>query len=740
MLTLTLQSLDVLQFKHHTHPVHYSLFPDTRISGTNGAGKTTLADAVLFTLFGINALGSKQLDSWLPRGVADPALRAAVRLSALDGRDHTIQRERTASGTKIFLDGHAVKQEQLTPLIGTATLFLPAWLPLTFGQWKDTEARDFWTALLPKVAPAHVLLVLGAAAGPLHDWPVEQFEHLDTETESARAALRAHETDVDRILGAMAALQQGLDVPPVAAVSPPDPEPVTRARDALSQIVLPETSPPDWTAYYQTLAACDAQIADASHRRPEGWVDPHPLAQALAAWELRAAQHAATAPREDLTPVQAVRTEYHTLYAQWVHHSEARPRPSLPPEFDAALRQAQAALQAAETAVAVQAAHPVAPPASAAVALCPVCQQPLPPADQARLQAQAESDYATWCAQSDAAAEQQRTAHAHLTALLDQQAEAELAADTQWTQERQTLHHQLTTLSARGQALTATLQQAHATALAAFDATTARLQAEGDRLRAELAAVEAANAALPPLSVDHWTTERATTQAALAAAQAAWAETQARAQAETAARRTQAQAAVQQAETTWQAQQAAWSAYTADQTQRERLTRDLATQSHLLQATRQAIATLKTTLAAMAAYTVTRSELEMQPLLDSLHATRIELWEPLKSSEGERPIFRLTWHDVPFAALSHAERLACTTELTFALAALTGVVRPTFLDNVESCAVIPPVPGQRVTATFVRTPPQLLVEAGTADLPVSVSPSPPIPVAPSTTPRLKPGA
>jgi len=225
-------------------------------------------------------------------------------------------------------------------------------------------------------------------------------------------------------------------------------------------------------------------------------------------------------------------------------------------------------------------------------------------------------------------------------------------------------------------------------------------------------------------SVETLMTQRAEAQAALEAAKATWAAKQAQALTDYQAQRTTAQATVQAAEAQWEAQHTAWVQYTADRDQRARLTQDLQTQTTLLQETHQTIATLKAELVAIRRYTVTRSELEMQPLQSSLNHTRVELWEPTKTTDTDRPIFRLTWKGVPFIALSHSERIACTAELTFSLATLTGIVRPTFLDNAESCAVSPMVPGQRFVAQFRVDVPTVHVQAA---LPQPVADHPRVP-------------
>lgn len=279
MRSLTLESLTIRSFKAITHAVTFSFTATTRITGDNGQGKSSVADAIVWSLFGVNRAGSPQVDAWIP--AVSGHLAAEVTFFGLDGRRHTLHRHKDAKRTTIRLDGRPVPQTECAAAVGSVTTFLAAFDPTWWLDQKESDLRRFCLSLLPPVDPETVRLTMGQHADPLTAWPGDWFADVPGTLVTLRRDLKAVTTDRHRNEGARALLEPDLHTPP-----PPVPDGTRASVDAAQAALSAAMAAPlavDGLVDVTPLQAAVARARVALPDRPPDWEDPSPLETALSA-------------------------------------------------------------------------------------------------------------------------------------------------------------------------------------------------------------------------------------------------------------------------------------------------------------------------------------------------------------------------------------------------------------------------------------------------------------------------
>ena len=699
MPTLTLKQVTLHQFKHiHSKPLTIPLSPHTIIRGDMRTGKTSIAEAVIFTLFGTTPTKSPSVDAWFPPNRT--ALRAEVTLMGFDQQTHTIVRERTRSKTTIVLDGLTCpNQDALTPIIGTVDQFQPAFFPLTMTQWKSTEARQFWTQLLPPIEPETVLAVLGDTGAPLQAWTPTDFAAMDLTLEQTQKTIKQQTAERERLIGAISLLdhmvtdaESAVQTQAAIPVDPATEEAVHAAEAALAAITPPTRQEPDWAPYYQAISQAEAQVAASQQTHPTGWEDPAPYQARMDELDALLAEHPAPILPSDAT-VQALRQQYQQI-TERVQSLTVDDR--LPQDRVEARQAAHTALTRADMALAHHDAHPPNPPPTHPT--CPTCHQALPPAEQQRVQADYQTARTAWNAQRTTLAQAVREAQRALDACDAQDAQVRETAKAQTDQQRATFEAQRQTVAQEGQHAAAAYHAACQAAQNAWDVQHTGWVQQREAAQRQRDAIQTRNAQLPQIPLDTAETALAQARQHLARDQAAWAAQQADTQRAYQSHIAAAQTVLQTAHAAHQQAQHQRDALIQAQTQCAALHRQHDTQTALLAEVETALLQLRALTQAIAAFQQQKTELEVQPLRDALHCTEIALWKQNKTTGTLKPIFQLTYDQRPMDVISTSERMDCAAELTFALSRLTDTVYPVFLDNAESSTQWPAVPGQRITA------------------------------------------
>ncbi|MGI9862704.1 AAA family ATPase [Moorella naiadis] len=134
----------------------YEFGPETKIYGDNRTGKTTIAEAIVFASHGTNLNGSNRTENFIMQG----AKSADVTLRFTDdtGKQHTITRARgKQKQLYLTLDGADATQEKMEEIIGPRKQFMAAFWPVYILGIGDSEAREFFVELLPKIPPEKIL-------------------------------------------------------------------------------------------------------------------------------------------------------------------------------------------------------------------------------------------------------------------------------------------------------------------------------------------------------------------------------------------------------------------------------------------------------------------------------------------------------------------------------------------------------------------------------------------------------
>lgn len=715
MPSLTFQSLTLYQFKHITTPRTFTLSPYTLITGDNFTGKTTIAEALCFTCFGTTPTKSPSVDAWFP-GTSDH-IRTQVTLQGLDQASHTIVRERSRTKTTILLDGQtAPNQDALTPIVGTLDLFQPAFFPLTMVQWKTTEARAFWTQLLPRIEPTDILSVLGPPGAPLRAWTADDFAAMDLTLDQTQKTIKHQTVERERLIGAIGMLDSliaeadgnllRLTSTYAAEAHAAAQAAIATAEAAVAAVVPPQLPEPNWSPYYQAIAAAETQYRLSQQAHPPDWQDPEPIRRRIQELETLLAQHAAPTLPSDHT-VTTLRQQYLNTVEALKTLTEADAI-SLPTALVEARQTAEVALARAESALEHHLRQtPVQPPTHP---VCPTCQQPLPPADQDRLHQAYTTALAEWTATRDTLQQNLATLQQTLRTCDDHDAAYRLQIQAEREQRRIALESEKAAIHQAGKQAAEAYRAAETAARTQWQTQHDQWQREHQAATADLQRVLDHNAQLPTLSAQAAEQALQAAQAALTTAQAQWNDQRQAAETTYRQQLAAAQAQVQAAQTAVHPYQQHHDQIIQTQHQGDALRMQHATQSESLETIERELQQLRDLVTAITAYQHTQTEMEIKPLREALTHTEIELWKQNKTSGVSKPVFRLTYDQRPVEVLSTSERLACAAELTYALSRLTDTVYPAFLDNAESSTHWPSVPGQCLVAEVEKGAP-LTVQA-----------------------------
>lgn len=664
---LRLDRLILTAFKHVTPaaPLTIVFGDQTRLAGPNGTGKSTVAQAIVWTLFGTTATGDRKVDGWF--GPGQTTLETTLHFTDWEDTAHVLHRRRAGRSTTITWDGRMVSDTDITTWIGSREAFVARFDPTFWLTTSEADLRTFVLGLVPMPDPAMVLLLLDEDAQWLAHWQPVDFAQAHGTLAQLRQDLKAAQA---ALTGSEGALQH--------------------ARAQLA--ALPPLPPPGLSLDAATTARDHAQAAyDALVNTPEPVIDESPVVRCRDQWA-RAQAQAALHPAgwQDPAPLEAQLASLRQV--------------EIPTPDDQPVREADAALRAAETALARhQRTEPSEPhldqlPASLARSQAQVVAR----------QAQWEAQYgnlATWTAgdpcpvchtplSADALAMLQEPA-AQERHTIDEKARQVQEAIDAWRDETQRAYAALRMqYKAEGMRLSRRVEQsqdAFESAQAAWQAQQEAMRADKDRLTAEiaqvsqaLAAVHEANAAL---SGSGGPESEAVTQAAaaLADAEAHLAEQKAQAHAQRQAQLQAAQEAVRTAQTQWEAVVADTQQRHAYQAQQDAITQ---LQSQV-EAHRTVVDRLTHEIAAGSRYIKAQMQLALAPFLEPLHHVGITLFRE-KADGSLKEVFQLTYQatpdhpPIPLVYASTSERLKAGVELAAAHAALLDRETPVFIDNAES--------------------------------------------------------
>ncbi len=140
-MEIIFKSIKMENFKNH-EGLSTDFGDITNIFGRNGAGKSTIADAIIWTLFGLDQLGTK-LD---PNPIDNKSLESKVSLNLLIDEQETILARAQKRTAKYYIDEVPKKATEFNEFVKDMfdkDLFLSMFNPIYFfsQNWKDQRAQ-----------------------------------------------------------------------------------------------------------------------------------------------------------------------------------------------------------------------------------------------------------------------------------------------------------------------------------------------------------------------------------------------------------------------------------------------------------------------------------------------------------------------------------------------------------------------------------------------------------------------
>jgi len=179
------------------------------IEGDNFKGKTSIAEAIVFSLYGVDLAGSSRTDNLINL----EAKKATVTIElALNDEEVTIKREATRQ-KKVYLNGTVSSQAAVQELLPSLEIFMVQFLPTYILGMKDTPARELFMKFVEPVSPEIVLDSMNKdMAEPLRALNMESPEKVKKELSAESSEL---EKDVEYAEGEISVHEETLkqDIP-----------------------------------------------------------------------------------------------------------------------------------------------------------------------------------------------------------------------------------------------------------------------------------------------------------------------------------------------------------------------------------------------------------------------------------------------------------------------------------------------------------------------------------------------